>query len=78
MSDLLNGVEITEYRKLLVDKDGCNPSFVTNLEIAEYCQKMNYKLRKIGRISFSYERTDGSRHLLMVQACRDRKAESNE
>ena len=73
MSDLLNGVKITYDRKRLVEKEGGHPSFITNLEVAEYCQKMNYKLRMIGRISFSYDHPDGSRQFLMVQACRARK-----
>ena len=52
-SDLLNGVEITDERRRLVAKNLRIPSFVTNLEVAKYCQKMKYKLRMIGRISFS-------------------------
>ena len=79
MDDLLNGVEITDERRRLVDKSGNDPCFITNLEVAEYCRKMNYKLLMIGRISFAYECTDGFQRYSMVQACRvHQEGEPNE
>ena len=38
---------------------------ITDEMIKEYCEVMDYKLLKIGKIAFSYKKRDGSEHALL-------------
>ena len=41
---------------------------ITDDMIKKYCEHINYKLESICKISFTYEKPDGSRHALLKAA----------